>query len=97
MDIRDQFFSVAVPETAIAAMGRTLGAVGIFGLKEWFDSLDHEFVLDLVSAYQLWVDQQTPRRPEVPVPPPDSTVPFPANGRRLKIRFKGPRFRRSRA
>ena len=69
MNIRDDFYNVEVPEQAIQAMGRTLGAVGIFGLKSWYDSLDHEFVTDLVAAWEVWKSQQTSRQPESPKSP----------------------------
>lgn len=101
MTIRDDFFSVQVPETAIHGMGRIIEQARVFGLKAWFDSLDAEFVTDLVASWEVWNAQQAPRRPEVPLVPEEPVSPHgpvsvpPTNGRRLRVKFKTPRLRRS--
>ncbi|MBI5570296.1 MAG: hypothetical protein HY914_10160 [Desulfomonile tiedjei] len=98
MTIRDAFYSVEIPDETLIAMEETLGSVDVPGLQAWYRELDPENVRDLCASYQLWMDSQNesassdlPTVPEVPVHTPDSTVPLPTNGRRLKIRFKTPR------
>jgi hypothetical protein len=108
MTIRDDFFNVEVPEQAIRGMGRIIDEAKVFGLREWFDSLDVEFVTDLIASWETWKAHQMPSCPEetaVPEAPEETEAPLPpppilaeqcapTNGKRLRVKFRAPRFRR---
>lgn len=58
---RESFYGVSVSDKTIAAMSRTLGAVGVPGLRKWFNSLDREFVRDICAAYRLQMREEFAR------------------------------------